>query len=341
MSRDMKKENQKFFSNIRDSLDKELAGRVPDCIRYIATNQEDKEWLKHIRIKRRHRFSKNAYGLLLLLAEKEYLCLINTNTCIGKLPEVLEETIVSAGLVTVLGAEGLLTPKVDQTLQAEIYDKVLYETFDDYHGHEWKEIEQYFPSVHCYEIGLKGDADIRENANAFYWVLAQVALEFDMGNNPFGDISKDAWEKIIYEGNLGSIKFNNLLLAYTALSWDISYLYLYQCLEDRFAYESVQTLHKKLGLSITSQTLSRMLYDELSWQPKDLDGIDTIIKKCSSNSNAIKILESVSEGQTLAKFIYSMRNRIVHETRETPIPLTDNKRWEKAIAGMLYLLEEV
>lgn len=338
----MKEENKKFFCNICNSLDQELVGRVPDCIRYITTNEEDKEWLKYVHIKRVHRFSKNAYGLLLLLRDKEYLCLINTNICIEKLPDVLEETIVSAGLATVLGAEGLLTPKVDQTLQVEIYDKVLYETFDDYHGHEWKEIEQYFPNVHCYEIDLKDDTvDIRENANAFYLVLSQVAIEFDMGNNPFGDISKDAWERIIYEGNLSSIQFKNVLLAYTSLSWDISYLYLYQCLEDKFAYESVQSLYNKLGLSISQQTLSCMLYDELSWQPKDLDGINKIIERCPSESNAIKILKSICEDQTLAKFIYSMRNRIVHETRETPILLTDNERWEKAIAAMLYLLNEI
>lgn len=342
MSRNMKEENQKFFRNICDSLDKEIAERVPDCTRYIITNEEDKEWLKYVHIERVHRFSKSSYALLLLLSEKEYLCLLNTNECAEKLPDVLEEAAVSAGLVTVLGAEGLLAPKAGQAVQAEIYDKVLYETFDDYHGHEWKEIEQYFPSVHCYQIDLKDDAvDIRDNTNAFYRVLSQVAIECDMGNNPFGDISRDAWERIIYEGNLDSIQFKNVLLAYTSLSWDISYLYLYQCLEDKFAYESVQTLHLKLGLGISPQTLSCMLYDELSWQPKDLDGIDRIIAKCSSESNAVKIMKGICEDQRLSKFIYSIRNRIVHETRETPIPLTDNERWEKVIAAMVYLLKEV
>lgn len=337
----MKEENKNFFRNIRDSLDREVAGRVPECIRYISTSNEDEEWLKHVRINRIHRFSKNAYAILLLYAEKEYLCLINTNTCIGKLPDVLKEADVNAGLATVLGANGLLTPKVDQTMQSEIYDKVLYETFDGYSGHEWKEMERYFPSVYCYEISLKDEeVDIRENANAFYWVLAQVAIEFDMGNNPFSEISKDAWEKIIYEGNLASTEFKNLLLAYTALSWDISYLYLYQCLEDKFAYESVRTLYDKLGLSITQQELSHMLYDELSWQPKDLDSIERIIKKCSPESKGVNILKSICGDQTLAKYIYSMRNRIVHETRETIIPLTDNESWEKVIAGMLYLIND-
>ena len=46
MSRNMKEENIKFFCNICDSLDEELAERVPDCIRYISTNENDKEWLR-------------------------------------------------------------------------------------------------------------------------------------------------------------------------------------------------------------------------------------------------------------------------------------------------------
>lgn len=338
----MKEENTKFFHNICDSLDKEFAERVPDCIRYISTNEDDKEWLKNVRINRLHRFAKNAYALLLEHGEKEYLCLINTSACIGKLPETLQEINVNAGLATVLGAEGMLTPKADKLLQKEIYDHVLYQTFEDYHGHEWSDIRQFFPNVYCYEITLEDEIiDIRENVNAFYWILSQIAIEFDMSNNPFGKVSKNAWEKIIYEGNLHSIQYKNILLSYTALSWDISFLYLYQCLEDKFAYESVQKLHSKLDLSITPRDFSNMLYDELSWQPKDIDGIKNLINKCPPESECIKILKSLSGEQSMAKYIYSMRNRIVHETREAIIPLTDDETWGNAIAGMLYLLKEI
>lgn len=340
MSRNMVETNKKFFDNICNCLDKDLVDRVSAGARYIATNEEEKEWLKHVSIKRIHRFSKNSYGLLLLFSGKEYLCLINTNGCSGKLPDVLQEIAPNAGLITALGSEGLLTPKVNRQQQLEICDRVLYEIADDYGGHSWQDIEAYFPHVYCYEICLQEDSvlDVRENKNAFYWILCQVALEFDMGNNPFSDISREAWERIVYEGDFGSTEFKNLLLAYTALSWDITYLYLYQCLEDQFAYKSIATLYRKLDLSVTVQAFNSMLYDELSWQPKDLDGINGILKSYSPEANAIKMLESVSGGGDLAKFVYSTRNRIVHETRETPIPLTADDIWEKTIAGILLLL---
>lgn len=339
----MIEENEKFFSNVCDNLDKELAERVPHCTRYISTNETEKQWLKYVRINRIHRFAKSTYGLLLEHQSKDYLCLINTSPCIGKLPEILHEIDLNAGLATVLGAAGMLTPKPSKPLQLDIYDRVLYQTFDDYKGHDWEDIRQFFPNAYCYEITSTDERiNIRNNINAFYWILSQVAIEFNMGNNPFGLTSKSAWEKIIYEGNPESVQYKNILLSYTALSWDISFLYLYQCLEDKFAYESVYNLHSRLKLeSITPQDFSRMLYDELSWQPKDLDGIERIINKCPPESECIKILKSLSGEQSTAKYIYSMRNGIVHETRETIVPLTDDETWDKVIAGMLYLLKRI
>ena len=66
-----------------------------------------------------------------------------------------------------------------------------------------------------------------------------------------------------------------------------------------------------------------------------------IIDKCPPESECIKILRSHSGEQSMEKYIYSMRNRIVHKTREAIIPLTDNETWDKAIAGMLYFLKEI
>lgn len=341
MARNMKEENKKFFCKMRDSLDEEFAERVPDCIRYISTNPDEKEWLKHVRINRSYRFARHSYALLLEFEEKEYICLINTSGCTDELPEILREIDVNAGLATFLGAKGFLTP--DQFSQQEVYDKILYQTDEDYHGHEWSDIQSILPSTYCYEITLKdGSVKIRENANTFYWVLSQIAIEFNMANNPFGEISKSIWEKIVYEENIKSIQYKNIFLAYTALSWDISFLYLYQCLEDQFVYESVKTLYSNLQLSgVTLQDFCNMLYDELSWQPKDLESIEKIIEKCPQESDCIRLFSSLAQGQSLAKYIYSTRNRIVHETREAMIPLGENETWDKLIAAMLYLLKEI
>ena len=339
MNRNMIEANCNFFTNICNSLDEDLAEQVPSCKRYISTNPEDKNWLKHLEVKYTHRFSKNSYAMMLMLGDEDYLCFVNVNIFKQNPPPILQEIAVNPGLATVLGAIGYLTPKVDRTKQEYLFNNVLYETPEEYSGHLWQDIEQNFPPILCYQIDLSGyDVEIRNNINCFYWVVCQAALEFDIGNNPFTSTSKDAWEKAIYEGSLDSLEYRNILLAYTALSWDISYLYLYQCLEDMFASESVRSLYKKLSLDITALDLSRILYDELSWQPKDIEGIEKILATHDDSSKAKTLLNSVANGQKLERFIYSLRNRTVHETRETLISLDDATTWNAVIAGMLYLL---
>ena len=85
---------------------------------------------------------------------------------------------------------------------------------------------------------------------------------------------------------------------------------------------------------------SGILYDKLEWQPRDLESIDKIIKKFSQSSTALKLLEESAMKESVPKFIYAVRNGIVHETREPLIPLGNNERWEKLIAGMLLLIKE-
>lgn len=100
-------------------------------------------------------------------------------------------------------------------------------------------------------------------------------------------------------------------------------------------------LHKKLEIKQSEQELSYALYDELSWQPKDQESLQCIIKKCPSTCTGITLLETLSGNMDLGKWIYSMRNRIVHETRDAMIPLDQDENWATAIAGLIYIIKEI
>lgn len=153
-------------------------------------------------------------------------------------------------------------------------------------------------------------------------------------------ISRNTWEKVFYESN-ESLNYNHLLLAYTALSWDLTYLYLYQCLEDKFVEKSVEKLNERLGVDLSEKELGHILYQELEWQPRDIESIERIIQGCSPESIAIKLLTECANGEKLPKFVYSVRNEIVHETRDPMIGLDANDRWEKLITGMLNLIKDI
>lgn len=108
----MKKTNADCFANIQSLLDEDLAEKVPNCIRYICTTEEEKIWLKSLSIQYSYRFSRDSFALLLCLNQYNYLCLINIEEEDSKLPPYLEEIPVNAGLVTVLGAEKFLLYKI-------------------------------------------------------------------------------------------------------------------------------------------------------------------------------------------------------------------------------------
>lgn len=60
-----------------------------------------------------------------------------------------------------------------------------------------------------------------------------------------------------------------------------------------------------------------------------------------ADSVGVQFLQKIANGEKLPKFIYSIRNSIVHETKAARIPLEDNTRWESVIAGILYLLLDI
>ena len=93
-------------------------------------------------------------------------------------------------------------------------------------------------------------------------------------------------------------------------------------------------------MELSEIEFSRLLYEELSWQPKDIEGIEHLIENCA-NAKGIEILKDVAEGERLPKFIYSIRNSIVHETKDARISLEDNQKWERTINGILCLLSDL
>lgn len=338
MSRSMIDANKKFFENIINSVGDDNVEYIAQCPRYISTDENSKSWLKNAKIKRIHRFSKSTCALLIEHGEY-YICTVNVNVVQAEIDGMVIEP-VNAGLATLLGSEGYLTNTFSVDTRAEIFDKVLYDTYDihEYAGHNWEDIKGLFPSINCFR--LKNMTQMDFDRNAFYSQLCKIAYENELCNNPMSVISRNTWEKVFYESN-ESLNYNHLLLAYTALSWDLTYLYLYQCLEDKFVEESVKKLNERLGVDLSEKELGHILYQELEWQPRDIESIERIIQGCSSESIAIKLLTECANGEKLPKFVYSVRNEIVHETRDPMIGLDANDRWEKLITGMLNLIKDI
>lgn len=346
MSRNMIKANQKFFSYIMDFiLIESLDFDVPDCKRYIKTDESGKEWLKRAKISQCFRFSKNSYAILIEFQGNEYICLINATRQLKQLTDNFEFCEINSGVFTLLGSEGYLKIK-DGIDNFKILDELLYDTTqlnEEYCGHELQDIYQYFPNLSLFKLNFDFSENcIKDNVNLFYWVLCNILVQTEiLSNNAYDTITIQAWEKIIFEqSDIDNYNYRCLLLSYCALTWDISYLYLYQCLEDIFMRSAITSLYKRLEIEMPILNFSYLLSDELEWQPKDLDCIQSIVNELDETSEALKKIRLVSKDADIAKWIYKMRNSIVHKTQETLIAIDDDEQWNNAITGLIYLLIE-
>ncbi len=132
-----------------------------------------------------------------------------------------------------------------------------------------------------------------------------------------------------------------ILLSYISNSWDIAYLYLYQCIEDEFVRYAINGLYTKLELSITIDNFYALLYDETQWQPRDIESVDAVFSRISKASIGIEKLKSVCGDMKTSKWIYKLRNSIVHQTHEALIPTHDDAKWNTVIHGVLTILTEI
>ena len=346
MSRNMKDANQSFFNHIINSIPAEYSDfNIPNWVRSIKANVIGKAWLKNAVITRSFKFSKNSFAVLIYFEEAEYICLINATQQLKQPVENFELIEINSGVFTLLGSEGFL--KINAGIDSsEIIDKLLYDTSQlngEYTGHELYDIEQYFYKLLLFKLNFNfPECYIKDNANLFYWVICNLLVQMRiLSSNAYNAKTIEAWERIIFEqSELDRFNYKGLLLSYCALTWDITYLYLYQCLEDIFVKSAATSLYKKLKIEMPISNFSHLLYDELQWQPKDLDCIQSIVDKLDQTSEALVNIKLVSKDMDIAKWIYKMRNSIVHETRETLIAIDDDEQWNNAITGLIYLLIE-
>jgi hypothetical protein len=346
MARNMKISNKTFFDNVINSkILEEYFDDIPDCTRYIKTDDSGKHWLKKSTITQSFKFAKNAYAIAILFNDNEYICLINSNVTFTSPIDNFDYVELNSGLFTYLGSEGYLNIK-DGMNNSTVLDKVLYDGSllgSEYNGHDFESIKPCFTDIICFKVDFFAlDIYITEQPNMFYWVLCNLLIKLNIfSNNEYNEETLTAWGKIIFEQPLfDKINYKGLLHSYCALTWDITYLYLYQCLEDVFTIKSSTSLYEKLNSTIEMSTFTTLLYEELQWQPRDLDAIESILSNLDDPSIAKQKIESVCNGMDIAKWLYKTRNDIVHETKDTTTLFPDDKNWNKAIAGMICLILE-
>jgi len=343
MSRSMKKANTHIFEVLDEFVQKSQVN-VPvynQNIRCIETKEEDKEWLKELKIIKEQLILPNFKTALFKFKSQKYFVAVG-----WQIQKVIDNTVIelvelNAGIVTAL----LFDLKISLNQKAspyEIANKIFYESKEEIIKYDFSVIANFYEPFSVYQI-QEDSPFFEKDAQDLIWLSGFYALKnSQLIALNFSPETRDQFEKIFFEGST-NIPYENLLLSLVSVSWKYSFLEIYRCIERLFSISFLENFHKSLSIPDSLIKFSSELEKYIGWKPKENEALNELIS--GSPEEASKLLREVKSfipGREKGKcgdLIYTIRNSIVHFRPATqPIQL-DDKHWDMLIRASLYIVE--
>jgi hypothetical protein len=313
-----------------------------DTNRCINTNDEEKEWLKELKILHQKRITTKFKTALFEFKNKEYFVVIGLDNQVEI--ENLEKIEINAGIITALLFE-LEVPILQKASSYEIANEIFYENQDKLTKYDFNQVLKFFEPVIVYQL-YDSSPFKSQNTNQYeknYIKLSgiYVVKSDQITSLNFSNETKNKFEQIFIEGS-ENIPYENLVLSLLSNSWQYSFLDLYRCIERIFFIPKLEEIHKYLNIQCTLIKFSTDIEEYLGWRPKENDAINEIID--NSPQEIIKILEEVGlsvNGTSTGKcgeLIYKIRNSIVHFRPANQKLKLDDQYWDKLIRASLLVI---
>lgn len=342
MSRNMKEANKHIFSVLTEFVRKsDISVEIPEGTRFIKTDEDEKEWLKKSIIDEKYSVLPALKVSSLNFGGKKYFIVIGWEPP-GDSTEILTHIPLNAGLATAVIDE-LGVPVRRGIDPFSIVNEVLFqykEENEDYSGHDFNLIINFFEPFYVYEI--------RENSPIDKSYTIRIAGHFICENKerlflPFSPETICKFEKLFIEG-LSGIPYENLLSSLTSIHWKFSFLDIYRCIERLFPVVSLNALHQSVECPVSLFRFSEEVEEKIGWRPKEAEAIRTLLKESPDEARQllqnVKIsLDGISE-EEIGSFFYKIRNSIVHYRTSTPIYAPKNEEgWDNLIKAGLAVID--
>lgn len=227
----------------------------------------------------------------------------------------------------------------------KILDEVFYEIKENQReGFEYIKIVDFFESIKIYQITKDcpfvsdnlefAEKDIDE-------ILFRLALLLLVKNDAvrilkFSPETLECFVKLCEEGSM-KISYENLLYSFVSFSWKHCFLDIYRCLERLFSIPKFKKFYDTIfekKHSLNFQDFASLCEEEISLKLREEETLEKLL------SGEEKITERLGSSENSYKFIYKLRNSIVHfrASQETMIPNDDDDRWNIIINVCLRLV---
>lgn len=340
--------NKDVFARLADFAGELITPDERNKIRYITTNEEEKKWLKSLKVESKQSILPRLATSLLSFEDKLYLVIVGWDSNKIKTGGSFVPEELNAGMMTALVQE-LSIPIRQHASSLEMMDTIFSQSQeempDDYTGHTVSEIIPFFEPVTVYQIlddsPVSGDDIVR---------LSTLFISQNPQNLilPFSSETIEVFQDIVTNGS-ESIPYESFLLSLTSFSWRYAFLGIYQCLERLFPVPFLRDVFNNLSMNSDFSEFVNQIERNMGWRANEKEAIRRFFRNASDE--VAKIFYTLKVGdekdidqaelEKLADWFYEVRNSIVHFRFGLPELKFDNTQWDLLLRGTILLTEHV
>lgn len=222
----------------------------------------------------------------------------------------------------------------------------------EYKGHDLEELLKYFEPVTFFEISPNSIYTNRLIVEAAYHIASYSQELINPKLEPFLTAFRALFS---HDGNFMK---QNIFWSMTSTHYKHAFLELYRCIESVYTLPRALSLKNKTGLTIAGHLVAKICIEELGWRRKEEDSLFRVLRlmpiSClqpltlsrlpHTNSTDWDFAVQEDEGkgiESLAKFIYKLRNQMVHQFDAENETIISNDDWPILIELLITIIDYI
>lgn len=282
---------------------------VPDGIRYFLTNEEEKNWLKYLTPVGLYRHNTKQQIICMSFNNENYVISIGFDFEIDPNDEIFSTIELNAGIFTFIISETSikLNENIDLTKLANLTYPSKKESIG-YIGHDFKEFIEFFEIIKVFKINSDSVLNFDDTHRLTSYLVLKSINSCMLLN--YSANTLNSFERLILNSS-SCVSFENILSAILSSSYKHCFLELYRNIEKLFPIIKLNILYENIEASVNFISFWNSVDEIIKWKPNEEGTLEVMLENISSNTK--KIIESIpNNGLNSGKFIYKLRNSIVH-----------------------------
>lgn len=287
----------------------------------------------------------------------KYIAFTNLFVSEGALPVLKSEGIlkVDANSALLLASlKDMSVRRISSVNLQELEQNILSQQEDlaEYKGHDLDELLDFFEPIVFFEISPDSIYSSRLVNEVAYYVASYSRELINPKLEPFlvefrSLLSHD-----------GSFMKQNIFWSMTSTHYKHAFLELYRCVESVYTLPRALSLKSKTGLTLAGHLVAKICIEELGWRRKEEDSLFRVLSLMpvsrlqplalsrlpyvNSADWDFILPEANSKGvESLAKFIYKLRNQMVHQFDAENETAITNDDWPVLIDLLISVIDYI